>query len=160
MIRRPPTIISLGDEELQYHLHRIFLRTLSMDFDHLHLEDQHDQDQGHQGDTQPDLSLPAPLHLPTDQRRIWIPIQIVRSPAGHLAEEIIVLCQASSSWPRQNHWKNLLLCSRRVGPPNSGHQQCPHHTSDWFLSFYILPRTGSSTAAPKSNLGHFAARSS
>lgn len=39
MIRRPPSIISLGDEELQYHLHRIYLRSLSTDLDRLHLDD-------------------------------------------------------------------------------------------------------------------------
>lgn len=39
MIRRPPSIISLGDEELQYHLHRIYLRSLSTDLDRLDLDD-------------------------------------------------------------------------------------------------------------------------
>ncbi|KAJ6011103.1 hypothetical protein N7451_002515 [Penicillium sp. IBT 35674x] len=39
MIRRPPSIISLGDEELQYHLHHIYLRSLSTDLDRLHLDD-------------------------------------------------------------------------------------------------------------------------
>jgi hypothetical protein len=29
----------LGDEELQYHLHRIYLRSLSTDLDRLHLDD-------------------------------------------------------------------------------------------------------------------------
>lgn len=38
-MRRPPSIILLGDEELQYHLHRIYLRSLSTDLDRLHLED-------------------------------------------------------------------------------------------------------------------------
>ncbi|KAJ5643668.1 uncharacterized protein N7484_006175 [Penicillium longicatenatum] len=39
MIRRPPSIIALGDEELQYHLHRTYLRSLSTDLDRLHLDD-------------------------------------------------------------------------------------------------------------------------
>lgn len=48
MIRRSPTIISLGDEEIQCHLQRIFLRTLPADFDQLRLDD---QDPSYSGDT-------------------------------------------------------------------------------------------------------------
>lgn len=47
MIRRPPTIISLNDEELQCHLQRAFLRTLPADFNQLHLEDRGQSDDGH-----------------------------------------------------------------------------------------------------------------
>lgn len=47
MIRRPPTIISLNDEELQCHLQRAFLRTLPADFNRLHLEDWGQGDDGH-----------------------------------------------------------------------------------------------------------------
>ncbi|KAJ5092813.1 hypothetical protein N7456_008674 [Penicillium angulare] len=65
MIRRPPTIISLGDEELQYHLHRIFLRTLSADFDNLYLEDPDNEDQGQHGDTRPDSSPPSSAPSPS-----------------------------------------------------------------------------------------------
>ncbi|KAJ5924721.1 hypothetical protein N7466_008908 [Penicillium verhagenii] len=58
MIRCPPSIIWLGDEELQYHLHRIFLRSLSTDLDRLHLSD---QDPSYGRDTQFDsLSSAAP----------------------------------------------------------------------------------------------------
>ncbi|KAJ5692819.1 hypothetical protein N7462_002242 [Penicillium macrosclerotiorum] len=39
MIRRPPTIIALGEEDLQAHLHRMFLRTLPENLDRLHLDD-------------------------------------------------------------------------------------------------------------------------
>lgn len=48
MIRRSPTIISLGDEEIQCHLQRIVLRTLPADFDQLRLDD---QDPSYSGDT-------------------------------------------------------------------------------------------------------------
>lgn len=48
MIRRSPTIISLGDEEIQCHLQRIVLRTLPTDFDQLRLDD---QDPSYSGDT-------------------------------------------------------------------------------------------------------------
>ncbi|KAJ5792805.1 uncharacterized protein N7503_008783 [Penicillium pulvis] len=54
MIRRPPSIISLGDEELQYHLHRIYLRSLSTDLDRLHLDD---PDQKYDGDDLLDSSF-------------------------------------------------------------------------------------------------------
>jgi hypothetical protein len=47
MIRRPPTIISLNDEELQCHLQHAFLRTLPADFNQLHLEDRGQSDDGH-----------------------------------------------------------------------------------------------------------------
>ncbi|KAJ6096219.1 hypothetical protein N7486_006965 [Penicillium sp. IBT 16267x] len=39
MIRRPPSIILLGDEELQYHLQRFYLRSLSLDLNRLRLDD-------------------------------------------------------------------------------------------------------------------------
>ncbi|KAJ5267000.1 hypothetical protein N7478_009808 [Penicillium angulare] len=69
MIRRPPTIITLGDEELQYHLHRIFLRTLSADFDHLCLDDHDNEYQGHTGDTRPDSSPPSSTPSPSDSEQ-------------------------------------------------------------------------------------------
>ncbi|KAJ5132512.1 hypothetical protein N7448_006670 [Penicillium atrosanguineum] len=47
MIRRPPTVIALNDEELQCHLQRAFLRTLPADFNQLHLEDRGQSDDGH-----------------------------------------------------------------------------------------------------------------
>lgn len=39
MIRRPPTLISLGDEEVQHLLQRIFIHTLPGVFDQLQLDD-------------------------------------------------------------------------------------------------------------------------
>ncbi|KAJ5918840.1 hypothetical protein N7454_009984 [Penicillium verhagenii] len=57
MIRCPPSIIWLGDEELQHHLHRTFLRSLSTDLDRLHLS----EDRSYERDTQFDsLSSAAP----------------------------------------------------------------------------------------------------
>jgi len=47
MIRRPPTNISLNDEELKCHLQRAFLRTLPADFNRMHLEDTGQSDDGH-----------------------------------------------------------------------------------------------------------------
>lgn len=47
MIRRPPTVISLNDEELQCHLQRAFLRTLPADFNELHLGDWGQSEDGH-----------------------------------------------------------------------------------------------------------------
>ncbi|KAJ5577647.1 uncharacterized protein N7459_006611 [Penicillium hispanicum] len=48
MIRRPPTMISLGDEELERHLQRIYLHTLPNELSQLHLDD---QDQNYNDDT-------------------------------------------------------------------------------------------------------------
>lgn len=53
MIRRPATIISLGDYEVQCLLRQIFLRTLPVDFDQLCLED---RNQSYGGDTLNDSS--------------------------------------------------------------------------------------------------------
>ncbi|KAJ5648188.1 hypothetical protein N7490_004560 [Penicillium lividum] len=49
MIRRPPSIIFLGDEELRYYLRRTFLRSLSIDFGRLNLNDQ-DRNYGYERD--------------------------------------------------------------------------------------------------------------
>lgn len=57
MIRRPATIISLGDEEIQCFLRLLVLRTLPVDFDQLHLED---PNESYGGDTLDDFSSDGP----------------------------------------------------------------------------------------------------
>ncbi|KAJ6115555.1 hypothetical protein N7523_005972 [Penicillium sp. IBT 18751x] len=47
MIRRPPTVISLNDEEIQCHLQRAFSLALSLEFNQLHLKDGGQSDDGH-----------------------------------------------------------------------------------------------------------------
>lgn len=57
MIRRPATIISLGDEEVQCFLRHLFLRTLPVDFAQLHLGD---PNESYGGDTLDDFSSDGP----------------------------------------------------------------------------------------------------
>ena len=53
MLRRPPTMISLGNGELHYYLQRIRFYALSDEFSHLCLDDQHN---GYNGNTSLDAS--------------------------------------------------------------------------------------------------------
>lgn len=48
MIRRPATIVALGEEEVKCHLRNIFWRSLPLEFDALHL---HGQDQSFSDDS-------------------------------------------------------------------------------------------------------------
>lgn len=72
MLRRPPTVIALTENDLQFHLQRIFARSLPPNIDQLSLEDT-DQNYAHQDpsseDQQPSTDKPAdrldphrPLH--------------------------------------------------------------------------------------------------